>query len=77
MFIYKEFGHSRRALFERHFDMYKLGIACLLHCHSIKDIWSSVLCKRQNMLNISESDFISESLIDYELLYQMDHLLND
>ncbi|XP_062575454.1 uncharacterized protein LOC134237361 [Saccostrea cucullata] len=64
MFITKVFGHSQQILYERLFDIYKLGISCLFNCKSLKDCFTKAVCNRLYVLSTAESDIVSEITID-------------
>ncbi|XP_061194427.1 uncharacterized protein LOC133202600 [Saccostrea echinata] len=72
LFISKVFGHPQQLLYERLLEMYNLGIACLSHCHSIRDMLTRAICKRQYVLSTTESDIIPEINIDCELFDELD-----
>ncbi|XP_062601787.1 uncharacterized protein LOC134263447 [Saccostrea cucullata] len=67
MFITKVFGHSQQLLCDRLLELYNLGIACLLHCHSIRESLTRAIYYRQCVISTNESEF----RIDYELFNEI------
>ncbi|XP_048749562.1 uncharacterized protein LOC125661559 [Ostrea edulis] len=72
MFRSKIHGHSQELVCSRMYELYNIGIACLLHCPSVRDFFMQAILHREFVVSTAETDIVST--VEFETVKQIDML---